>query len=186
VAVSAGEHESLTWQEWLDFEDGHEQRHELFRGQAVLLQGGTERHDLTVTAMYDRLAGPFRERRCAIFPHNRKVVTPTGDGYYPDLLIRCGPRSDERYELAPTWVFEVLSPTNTRAEMAVKLRGYTSIDSLEGYVVVDPDTRLVQAYVRHAGVWQFLDVTDSTLPVGPVLVDFAEVLSAVDELEAFG
>jgi Uma2 family endonuclease len=176
----------MTWREWLDFEDGHEERYELLRGHVVVVQGGTERHDLTVTAPYDRLATPSRERRCAIFPHNRTVVTPSGDGYYPDLLIRCGPRSDQRYELAPTWVFEVLSPTNTRSEMTDKLRGYTSIGALEGYVVVDPDARLAQAYMHHEGVWQFLDVSASTLPVGPVLVDFVEVFAAVDELEASG
>jgi hypothetical protein len=67
-----------------------------------------------------------------------------------------------------------------------KLRGYTSFPSLVGYVVVEPLSRIVHAYVRHDGEWRLLDVTDGTLPLGPVLVDFAEVCAEVDELERYG
>ncbi len=177
----------LTWQEWLELEEATEERHELIGGRLVLDQGGgTDRHDTVVTSLYTRLAGPFQERRCRVYPHNRKVVTPSGDGYYPDLLIRCGPRTDERFETEPTWVVEVLSPSNTLPEMQAKLRSYLATPGLAGYVVVEPVTRIVQAYVRHDGDWRVLDVTDRTLPIGPVLLDFAEVFAEVDELESFG
>jgi Uma2 family endonuclease len=176
----------VTWQEWLDLEDVNEERHELFGGRLVLDQGGTDRHDTVVTSLYNRLAPPFQEQRCRVYPHDRKVVTPSGDGYYPDLLIRCGPRTDERYEAAPTWVVEVVSPTNSLPEMQAKLRAYLGTPSLAGYVVVEPTTRIVQAYVRHDGEWRVLDVTDRTLPMGPALVDVADVFAEVDELEAFG
>lgn len=176
----------LTWQEWLDFEDTTEDRHELVDGRLVLVQGATDRHDTVVTSLYNRLFEPFQRQRCRVYPHNRKVVTPAGDGYYPDLLIRCAPRTDQRYETAPTWVVEVLSPTNTLQHIQSKQRGYLSIPSLQGYVVVEPVTGIVQAYVRHDGEWRVLDVTGATLPMGPVLVDFAEVFAEVDELEALG
>jgi Uma2 family endonuclease len=176
----------LTWQQWLDLEDAAEERHELIAGRLVLDQGGTDRHDTVVTSLYDRLAAPFLAQRCRVYPHNRRVVTASGDGYYPDLLIRCGPRTDERYESDPTWIVEVLSPSNTLLEMQTKLRSYLAMPSLLGYVVVEPVSRIVQAYVRHDGEWRVLDVTDSVLPLGPALVDFAEVFAEVDELESFG
>jgi Uma2 family endonuclease len=185
-AADIAEPPRVTWQQWLDLEDVSEERHELFAGRLVLDQGGTDRHDTVVTSLYDRLAAPFQEQRSRVYPHNRKVVTPSGDGYYPDLLIRCGPRTDERYESAPTWIVEVVSPSNSLPEMQAKLRAYLATPSLAGYVVVEPTTRIVQAYVRHEGEWRVLDVTDRTLPIGPVLVDFAEVFAEVAELEAFG
>ena len=69
--------------------------------------------------------------------------------------------------------------------MQAKLRSYLAMPSLLGYVVVEPVSRIVQAYVRHDGEWRVLDVTDSVLPLGPALVDFAEVFAEVDELDSF-
>jgi hypothetical protein len=70
--------------------------------------------------------------------------------------------------------------------MQAKLRAYLGTPSLAGCVVVEPTTRIVQAYVRHDGEWRVLDVTDRTLRMGPALVDVADVFAEVDELETFG
>jgi len=166
--------------EWVAHEEAREGRCELLAGRLVVVQGGSDRHDTVVTALYDRLAAPFRRSGCRVYPHNRRVVTPTGDGYYPDLVVRCGPRSHELYEAAPTWVVEVLSPSNTDADMHRKLRGYLSIPALQGYAVIDGDEAGVVAHVRDGGRWHVVDATGGTLPIGPVLVDFAELFADVD------
>jgi Uma2 family endonuclease len=80
-AADVAEPPRVTWQEWLDLEDVNEERHELFGRRLVLDQGGTDRHDTVVTSLYNRLAPPFQEQRCRVYPHHRKVVTPSGDGY---------------------------------------------------------------------------------------------------------
>jgi Uma2 family endonuclease len=164
---------------WVAHEESRPGRRELVAGRLVLVQGASDRHDTIVTTLYDRLAGPFRSSGCRVHPHNRRVVTAAGDGYYPDLVIRCGPRTDDLYETRPSWVFEVLSPSNTQTGMHRKLRGYLSIQELEGYVVIDPDSGGVTAYIHQGGDWHVLDVSGGTLPVGPVLLDFAEVFADV-------
>ncbi len=175
----------VTVEEWLAFEESTDERHELIRGRLVLVQGGTERHDLVAQEVFLRLRDPFARQGCVTFVHNRKVVAD-GEGYYPDVVVRCGPRSDPRYDLHPTWVFEVLSPSNTPSEMLGKLRSYLSIEALHGYVVVDPDTQVVNAHVRSEGRWHYVDVTGTSLPVGSVLLDFVEVFGAVRQQEALG
>ncbi len=184
--VTAEPTSRMTIEEWLAYEETTDDRHELIDGRLVLDQGGTERHDLLIQAIFERLVGPFRQQRCTVFVHNRKVVVPKGDGYYPDLVVRCGPRTDDRYDTTPTWAFEVLSPSNRPQHMLRKLSGYTSIPSLEGYVVLDAETQDVRAYVRAGDVWHTLDVTARQLPVGPVLLDFAEVFAAVEQDLALG
>jgi Uma2 family endonuclease len=170
----------LTIAAWVEHEEAAQGRCELVAGRLVVVQGGSDRHSTVVTALYDRLASPFRESGCRVYPHNRRVVTPSGDGYYPDLVVRCGPRSHELYETAPTWLMEVLSPSNTDAGMHRKLRGYLAIPSLQGYAVIDADGGGVVAHVREGGRWHVVDVTGGTLPIGPVLVDFAELFADVD------
>ncbi len=142
MSVSPAELEPprTTWQEWLDLEDAREDRHELIDGRLVLDQGGTDRHDTVVTSLYNRLFEPFQQQRCRVYPHNRRVVTRTGDGYHPDLVIRCAGRTDQRYEAGPTWIVEVLSPTSTPAQTQAELRGYTSpslVDFAEVFAEVD-------------------------------------------------
>lgn len=171
----------MSVEEWLAFEETTDERYELIDGQLVLDQGGTDRHDTLVSALFERLVGPLREQGCRVCTHNRKVVLPKGDGYYPDVVVRCGRRTDDRYDTAPTWAFEVLSPSKRSQHMLRKLSGYTSIPSLEGYVVIDAETQDVRAYVRAGDVWHTLDVTGSQLPVGPVLLDFAEIFDALQQ-----
>lgn len=167
--------------EWGAYEEARPGRRELFAGRLVPMQEAGDRHETIVTALYDRLAGPFRAQGCRVYPHNRRVVTPAGDGYYPDVVVRCGPRPDDLYETRPSWIFEVLSPSNTQAGMHRKLRGYLSIEQLEGYVVIDHEGEGVTAYVHQTGDWHVLDVSSGTLPVGPLLLDFAEIFTDVSE-----
>ncbi len=179
--MTAGPVDGLSVADWIAREESRPGRRELIAGRLVVVQGASDRHDTIVTTLYDRLAGPFRTRGCRVYPHNRRVVTAAGDGYYPDLVVRCGPRTDDLYETRPSWIFEVLSPSNTQAGMHRKLRGYLSIQELEGYVVIDPEGEGVTAYIHHTGDWHVLDVTGGSLPVGPLLLDFAEIFADVAE-----
>lgn len=178
--------EPLTVEQWLAYEASVDERHELIEGRLVRVQGGTDLHDTVVDAIRDRLVGPFREQRCRAYAQNRKVVAPNGDGYYPDVVVRCGPRGTDLYDTAPTWAFEVLSPSNTPRELMRKLTAYLSTTSVQGYVVVEPESREVLAYVRVGDSWHTLDVTGGQLPVGPVLLDFPELFAAVDADLALG
>jgi Uma2 family endonuclease len=73
----------------------------------------------------------------------------------PDVLVVFGrPKGDrgsyrqwEEGDVPVTVVFEVLSPSNTVAEMADKLAFYDEHD-VEEYYVYDPDTNLLMVYLR--------------------------------------
>jgi Uma2 family endonuclease len=169
----------MTIEEWVAYEESHEGRRDLVDGHLIVVQGGTDKHDTIVTVLFERLVGPFREQGCRTYPHNRRVVTPRGDGFYPDLVVRCGPRSSDLFDTAPSWVFEVLSPSNTDNLTIRKTVGYLSIPELEGYVQIDAATEDVVAHVRRDDQWHVVDVTGAALPVGPVVVDFAEIFSQV-------
>ena len=84
-----------------------------------------------------------------------------GDGgirVAPDVMVALGRPKGHRgsymqfFEdnIAPQVIFEILSPGNTRAEMARKLKFYTTYGAQE-YYVYDPDRNKLEIYTRHNG-----------------------------------
>jgi Uma2 family endonuclease len=70
--------------------------------------------------------------------------------YQPDALVYCGEAvPGNATEIPrPLVVFEVLSPGNAATDLRDKLRGYFRIPSVEHYLIVDPDKRLVIHHAR--------------------------------------
>ena len=82
--------------------------------------------------------------------------------------------------LAPSFVIEVLSPTNTAAEMLDKLAFYER-HGVGEYVLIDPFQEQIRAWVRRGGVL----VTE--LVTGPWTSPFCSVTFSYDEgLNVFG
>ncbi len=72
----------------------------------------------------------------------------------PDALVYAGPkRSGRTIELSdPVIVVEVVSPTSGSRDKVRKRRDYFSLPSVEHYLVVEPDERVVLHFDR--GNWQ--------------------------------
>jgi Uma2 family endonuclease len=70
--------------------------------------------------------------------------------YQPDALVYGGePVSPDALEIAdPIIVFEVLSPSNAATDLRDKLQGYFRVPSVQHYLIVDPDKRLVIHHAR--------------------------------------
>lgn len=174
----------LTVAEYLKFEELSERRHELIRGEVRLMSGGSERHDLLTQAINLRLLRTLWGGPCRVFPHNRKLLAPDGNVYYPDLMVTCSASADPRYENDARWLFEVLSPSNKRAELDDKLEHYTGLPSLQAYVTLDPETRAVTVYQRHDLGWRSLMLAGGMLDLGEVSLDIDAVYDEVDAITA--
>lgn len=134
-----------SFEEFLDAEQSAERRHELVGGRVYAMAGGTERHDLVTGLVYEAVAPGARKRGCRPFMSNRLVHTPSGNAYYPDVMVGCGPAAHRLYEEAPALIVEVLSRSTStvdRREKAVAYAGHTSLRLL---LLVDPDTRRIEA-----------------------------------------
>lgn len=74
----------------------------------------------------------------------------------PDLLFVSNERSDilgERLEGGPDLVVEIISPSNTRAEIESKLADYASLSVRECWLVY-PQVRAVEVLRLEGGEWQ--------------------------------
>ena len=69
--------------------------------------------------------------------------------YYPDILASCDAKDRETYyRERPCLIIEVLSPSTARLDRFEKLMFYRHLESLEEYVLVSQDFRLVEVFRR--------------------------------------
>ena len=70
--------------------------------------------------------------------------------FEPDASVVCGPpRSDETIDIDnPIIVVEVLSPSTAAIDHGRKLSGYFSLPSVEHYLILDPERRVVIHHKR--------------------------------------
>lgn len=76
--------------------------------------------------------------------------------YYPDVMVVCGEGPPHPYyEEAPCAVVEVLSPATEALDRREKRAMYLSLDSLQVYLLVDPERRRFTAYrLTPEGSWR--------------------------------
>jgi Uma2 family endonuclease len=74
-------------------------------------------------------------------------------GYEPDAVVNCGPTApgDDMIVPNPIIVVEVLSPSTASKDMGVKVTDYFSLASIQHYLIVDPDRRVVIHHRRSPG-----------------------------------
>jgi Uma2 family endonuclease len=147
---------TVNFDEFWRLEGAGDRRHELVAGRVYAMAGGSERHDLAAGLIYEALAGGARRAGCRPFTANRLLRTRTGAGYYPDVMVVCGPAADRLYEQDPTLIIEVLSPSTAEVDRREKAAAYAASPTLHSYVLVDPDHRNIEVAFAHDGrlMWE--------------------------------
>jgi Uma2 family endonuclease len=89
--------------------------------------------------------------------------------YQPDALVYCGePVSPDALEIPQPVVFEVLFPGNAATDLRDKLQGYFRVPSVQHYLIVDPDKRLVIHHARgEADVVATRIISEGTISLDP-------------------
>lgn len=167
-----------SWEEYLDWEQCQQGKHELVDGQVQAMVGGTSQHDLICNNLRREIGNVLRGKPCRIQGPDLKIRA--GDNVrYPDALIDCGrfaPNALVAQE--PVAVFEVLSKSTAWIDQTIKLRDYDSVASIRFYVLISQDEPRVLVYRRdesgrlaaHAaqlleGLSAFLVLTDPDLTI---------------------
>lgn len=133
-----------TFGAFLEGEQASQSRHELVCGRVYALAGGSERHDLMVGLLYEKLAPGARAKGCRPFISNRLVLTPCGNAYYPDVMVVCSPAPDRFHETDPVLVVEVLSPSTQANDRREKAVAYAESSSLGLLLLVDQHVRRIE------------------------------------------
>jgi Uma2 family endonuclease len=87
---------------------------------------------------------------CEAFTEGLTVKITDQRGYEPDALVNYGDKvGNELIAPNPIIVVEVLSPSTAAKDMGVKVRDYFTVPSMQHYLIVDLDRRVVIHHQRH-------------------------------------
>lgn len=145
---------AATWEEYLATEQLSPQKHEFIDGVIVAMAGGSPEHN----AIGGRLAilmGARLSPGCEYFtPDQRFYLAARHRGRYSDGSIVCGKLEratvDRLALVNPKVVVEVLSPSTQGDDEGDKRLDFQTLKSLEAYVLVSQDARLVRVFRRGA------------------------------------
>jgi Uma2 family endonuclease len=162
----------LTLEEFLAWEAEQEERYEFDGVQPVAMTGASFAHARLVTRLILTLA-PRLRRGCLPLANDLKVVSERRVRY-PDLTIVCGPVADNADRVAPTVVFEVLSPSTSLTDQRVKPLEYAEVPSIQAYVLLAQDGPAVTVR-RRAADWaeEKLEGSQAVLALPEVGVEFS-------------
>ncbi len=162
----------LSLSEFLDWENRQPQRHEFHRGEVFAMVGARRAHGRVVLNLGRRVAEALEGGPCQAFVESMKVQIAEDTVLYPDVFVTCDSAdlATDMIFRSPLLVLEVLSPTTQAYDRSQKFALYRRLESLREYVLVDPETRRVEAFRRSAqGQWVLDDMSDTEALVLPCI-----------------
>lgn len=143
----------FTEEEYMDFEFGHELRHEYFDGVVRAMGGASDKHEGVAGGLFAQLWLHLKGKPCRVYKSDMKLRIQSRKKagklvyYYPDIMVVCDPSdSEENYKTRPKLVIEVLSQDKGK-DLIEKLAIYRELDSLEEYVVVGQNPSRPEVYL---------------------------------------
>ena len=171
----------LTWEEYLDYEERSERRHEWVNGlggwdgdeelgEVRPVSGydddgepamATRAHAAIISNLNGLLWTPLRGTGLQTMQQCMMIRSPGGPARYPDMLIAPDParfaRHAEAKELTllnPVLLFEVLSDSTEDTDRGDKLEEYAAIPTVTDYLIVSQHEPRVEHHVRVADGWR--------------------------------
>jgi Uma2 family endonuclease len=153
--MSAELKQTMNVEEFLPWAEGKEGRWELHDGVPVMMAPERVVHNRSklraATALQGALAAAGLP--CEVFTDGLAIKIDARATYEPDASVVCGPRPPaDAIEIDnPVIVVEVLSPSTAAIDHGRKLSGYFSLPSVEHYLILDPERRVVIHHKRAQG-----------------------------------
>jgi Uma2 family endonuclease len=145
----------MTVDEYLAWAEGRPGRYELYAGTVYAMAPERAGHAKSKFAVQAALVAAIRRSGlpCHMLPDGMTVRVDEDTAHEPDALVYCGEAlPDSAIEVPrPVIVVEVLSPSTRHIDASAKLAGYFRLASVQHYLIVDPDKRLVVHHARGAG-----------------------------------
>jgi Uma2 family endonuclease len=175
----------ISLEAYLAWEEAQPDRNEFYRGEVFAMVGARRVHGRVVSNLARRVAEALDGTPCQVFHEGMKLQIADDTVLYPDLFVTCDKAdlATDHIFRAPTLVVEVLSPGTQAYDRSQKFALYRRIPSLQEYLLVDPDTRRVEAFRRNAeDQWVLNDMSDGdTLHAASlgIAVPMAEVFAGM-------
>ena len=181
----------MTVAEFLDWEATQSNRHEFYHGEVFAMTGARRPHNVIAMNLGTLLKTFLRPTACRAFMNDMCIQATENifypDIFYPDIFVTCNPE-DLKADLVmrhPRVIIEILSPTTAAFDRGDKFAAYRQIESLQEYVLVDPDTQHIDVYRRTPENDWLLAASEAAYGLRLKSLDFhATIAEVFEDLEA--
>ncbi len=121
-------------------------------GAALVMAGGSMRHSNIGGNIYHALRKYLVGTSCRPFNSDMQIHIPMEQLFtYPDVSVVCGKRDlfRDKALMNPVVIVEVLSDSTESYDRGTKFRLYSRIASLQEYVLVSQNERIVEVFRRN-------------------------------------
>lgn len=141
----------LSEQEYIDFELQSDIRHEYVNGKLIDMPGESDLNNQLAVNCCLLLKTLLKKKGYSFFIEGVKVKVPGENKYYyPDVFITREPLSKGSVYIKekPELIMEILSDSTRKYDTIDKFINYQRFDSLQYYLLVEPDTVLISVFRR--------------------------------------
>lgn len=146
---------AMTLDEYNEFEEQSEYRHEYVNGFVYAMNGPSVAHARIATALVLAVGSHLRGGPCHVFSTDLKLEIRTDSDeiiYYPDLMVACQPDQWGKDRVRnPKLIGEILSPSTQHIDRREKAMAYRRIASMEEYLLLAQDEHKVIVQRRKEG-----------------------------------
>ena len=134
-------------EEYFAFEEKSELKHEYINGTLFEISGASRFHDRLrrkIANLLERLIGVGLHE---VYDEGFKARTPDGNFLYPGVIV-CLTEPARFFIDKPILLLEVLSISTRRFDLSDKFIQYRKFDTLEYYLCVEPEEKVIYFYHR--------------------------------------
>ena len=157
MALPVANNPFYTYEEYLALEEADKEvRYEYHHGEVFAMSGTTKVHNRIVRNLANLLDDHFLPRGCEVWHEQIKVEAKDKERYYyPDLVVSCSERDQKNTLMVrdPVLIGEVLG--DGKCNLDLKLAYYTSIPTLQAFLMVCLREHLLHLYERRGGKWWY-------------------------------
>jgi Uma2 family endonuclease len=148
----------LSPEEYLEWEEKSEIKHEYIDGEIYAMAGSSDNHATIVSNVVMTIGPHLRGSGCRLYPQDLKAqIKRRRRFYYPDLMVTCDDRDkNDRYvKRHYKLIIEVLSDSTESFDRGRKFEDYRRSETLEEYVLISQNRINVEVYRKNlAGRWE--------------------------------
>jgi Uma2 family endonuclease len=167
------------------FEEWHAlqpERWEFVAGRPRLMAPASMRHSIIKNNVGFALRQALAEGGCTALVDGPQILTDDISAI-PDVVVTCAPIDLTTPIIAsPVLIVEVMSPSSAGDDHGLKWLSYRKIASLNHYIIIAQDQRLVHVHSRAGDIWRerFVSTGNLVLDDPPIRLDLDAVYAATD------
>ena len=138
-------------QDYFAWEAEQPMKHDYVAGEVFAQAGARQDHVVVALNIATSLRQKLRGTPCRAYISDMQLEVAQADAvFYPDVMVSCHPEdlAAERVLHHPRVIVEVLSDSTVAYDRGGKFAAYRMLESLQEYVLIDPERRSLEIFRR--------------------------------------